>query len=288
MTIRKILVPIDGTEAARPPLALAFALAHRFAARVDVLHARIDPLDAVSFAGEGMSGEVIQELIELTEEQAVSRASVARRLFDAAAAEAGIGEFATEPGRPAARFIEYLGREEDGVVAHGRLADLIVIARPLPGLDPAIHAALNAALFASGHPVLVPGHGDAGNAAAAGDFRRVLIAWNASAEAARAVTAALPFLAAAAQVTIAAPPADADAARPARDLAEYLACHGIGSEIIVLAHSRSAGEALLDAARAFDLLVMGAYTHSRLWQLILGGVTRHMLEQAPLPLLMAH
>jgi nucleotide-binding universal stress UspA family protein len=282
MTIRKILVPIDGTDAARPPLALAFALARRFGARVDVLHARIDPLDAVSFAGEGMSGDVIQELIELTEEQAIARAGTARALFAAESAKAAIDEGAAEVGRPMARFLEHLGREEDGVVMHGRLADLIVIARPLTGLDPAVHAALNAALFASGHPVLVPGR-----EAASADFRRIMIAWNGSAEAARAVTAALPFLTEATQVTIAAPPAETDA-RPAQDLAEYLACHGIGAEITVLAHSRAAGESLLEASRPFDLLVMGAYTHSRLWQLILGGVTRHMLEDAPLPLLMAH
>ncbi len=71
-------------------------------------------------------------------------------------------------------------------------------------------------------------------------------------------------------------------------LVDYLACHAIPADIRPLAEHRGAGEALLEAAAGFDLMVMGAYTHSRLWQLILGGVTRHMLEQAPLPLFMAH
>jgi nucleotide-binding universal stress UspA family protein len=282
MMFRKILVPIDGSESQRTLLKLAFAFAGRHAAAVDVLHARIDPMEAVSFVGEGMSGEVIQELIDLTEQQSVTRAAAARALFEEACRQAGIGEGPPAAGTASARYIEQLAREDEAVVRLGRLADLIVAARPAASLDPATQSTLNAALFESGHPVLVPGKGEVGL-----PFRQVLVAWNGSAEAARAITFALPLLAEAEQVAIAVPAADGDEAA-AQPLVEYLACHAIPAGVRQFAEHRGAGEALLEAAAGFDLLVMGAYTHSRLWQLILGGVTRQMLEQAPLPLFMAH
>ncbi len=173
------------------PLALAFALAARHAAAVDVLHARMDPMEAVSFVGEGMSGEVIQELIELTEQQSVARAAAARALFDETCRSAAIGEGPPAAGKPSARYIEQLAREDEAVVRLGRVCDLIVVARPAASLDPATQSTLNAALFESGHPVLVPGKGEAVEAA---PFRRVLIAWSGSTEAARAIAFALPLL----------------------------------------------------------------------------------------------
>jgi nucleotide-binding universal stress UspA family protein len=281
MTFRKILVPLDGSDSQRTPLTLAFAIAARHAAAVDVLHARIDPIEAVSFVGEGMSGEVIQELMDLTQQQSVARAAAARALFEEACRQAAIGEGPPVAGTASARYIEQLAREDEAIARLGRLSDLVVVARPAASLDPAAQSTLNAALFESGHPVLVPGRGDTGVR-----FRSVLVAWNGSTEAARAITFALPLLAEADEVAIAAD--DGVEAAAGQPLVEYLACHGIAAGVRQIADHRGTGEALLEMAAGFDLLVMGAYTHSRLWQLILGGVTRHMLEHAPLPLFMAH
>lgn len=282
MAYRKILVPIDGSDSQRTPLALAFALAGRYGAAVDVLHARIDPMEAVSFVGEGMSGEVVQELIDLTKQQSATRAAAARALFEQASHQTGIGEGPPAVGAATARYIEQLAREDEAVVRLGRLCDLIVVARPMASLDPATQTTLNAALFESGHPVLVAGKDEVNV-----PFRRILIAWNGSTEAARAITFALPLLAEAEEVTIAAPAADDEDVAP-QSLVEYLRCHAITAATRQLAAHRGAADAVLEAAADFDLLVMGAYTHSRLWQLILGGVTRQMLEQAPLHLFMAH
>jgi nucleotide-binding universal stress UspA family protein len=283
MAFRKILVPIDGSDSQRTPLALALALAGSHTAAVDVLHARIDPVEAVSFVGEGMSGEVIQELIDLTEQQSVTRAAAARAMFEEACRQAAIAEGPPAVSTASARYIEQLAREDEAVVRLGRLCDLVVVARPAASLDPAAQSTLNAALFESGHPVLVPGKNGISV-----PFRRVLIAWNGSAEAARAVTFALPLLAKADEVAIAASAVDEGAEAAAQSLVEYLGCHAIRAGVPHLAEPRGFAEALLEAAAGFDLLVMGAYTHSRLWQLILGGVTRHMLEHARLPLFMAH
>ena len=82
MSIKTILVPVDGTEAARPALETAFAVAKEFSAHVDVLHVSADPKDAVPLLGEGMSGAMIEEMIEYAEKESGERAASARRMFD--------------------------------------------------------------------------------------------------------------------------------------------------------------------------------------------------------------
>lgn len=282
MSMRKILVPIDGTEATRNALVTALAVAKRFAAHVDVLHSRIDPIEAVTFAGEGMSGEVVQELIDLTQQQGEARAAAARAMFADACASAGAEEGPPQPSRLTARFVDPRARDEDAVAHLGRLCDLIVVARPAPGGEPVVASVLNAALFETAHPVLV-----AGQSAAPELHRNVLVAWNGSIEAARSITAALPFLAAAEAVTVA-HTGELDEGRTPQDVLEYLACHSIRATTLALPPQQPVADALTDAARDADLVVMGAYTHGRLWQLILGGVTRQMLEAAAVPLFMAH
>ncbi len=282
MTFRKILVPIDGTEVTRPALVTGFAIAKRFGSHVEVLHPRVDPVEAVTFAGEGMSGEVVQELIDLTEQQGLARAAAARTMFKEACTEAGIVEGLTQADKVTACFLDPRAREDDAVAHMGRLVDLIVVARPIGGGESVTAAVLNAALFETGHPVLIPGASPPPPV-----HQRVLVAWNGSLEAARAMTAALPFLATAERVLIA-HGADLDDGRSPDDVVTYLACHGIAATSLALPRQAPPAEALATAARDADLLVMGAYTHSRIWQLILGGVTRHMLEAAAIPLFMAH
>ncbi|NJO67673.1 MAG: universal stress protein [Rhodospirillales bacterium] len=281
MSIRKVLVPIDGSDASRQALAAGFALGRRFGAHVEVLHPRIDPIDAVTFAGEGMSGEVVQELVELTERQAEGRAAVARAMYEEACAAAGIGDDHPQAGRLTGSYHDPVAREQDAVSRFGRLTDLIVVARPKSGESNA-YDVLHAALFGSAHPVLV-----AGTAAPAEVYERVLVAWNGSVESARAVSAALPLLVAAGQVTVVHTD-ELEQGTSSQDVVNYLACHSIAATALALPASQPVADSLLEATRKADLLVMGAYTHGRLWQLIVGGVTRKMLEAADIPLLMAH
>jgi nucleotide-binding universal stress UspA family protein len=118
----------------------------------------------------------------------------------------------------------------------------------------------------------------------------VAIAWNGSAQAARAVEGALPFLAGAKVTVLTAAEKDEFVAAPA-ELSAYLAWHGVSaSTATVEADSDAAGEALLAEAGKLgaDLLVMGGYGHSRVREVILGGVTYHVLGNAEIPVLMAH
>lgn len=282
MTVRTILVPVDGSESCTIALETAFELAADFGAHMAGLHVRIDPLEAVPFVGEGMSGALVQELIELTEHESAVRAQAARAMFERVQASAGCPSAASPtPGGPSAAWLEQAGREEDAIVRYGRLADLIVVGRTGADRGDSAVTAFTMALFETGRPVLVAGE------TCRAPFRSIVVAWNDSLEASRSVAASLPFLARASQVTAVC--VDEDAGEPALDdLVRYLGWHGIAAQRRFIEARGSVGEALVRAAHGADLLVMGGYSHSRLRELILGGVTRYMLEHARLPLLMAH
>jgi nucleotide-binding universal stress UspA family protein len=116
------------------------------------------------------------------------------------------------------------------------------------------------------------------------------VAWNGTAESAAAVHAAIPWMQRAEAVRVLSADEYQRRGPAAAELASYLALHGIRPEIAQFRPlEREVGRGVLSAAREFgaDMLAMGAYSHSRLRQLILGGVTRHVLENAALPVLMA-
>jgi nucleotide-binding universal stress UspA family protein len=144
------------------------------------------------------------------------------------------------------------------------------------------------ALFDSGRPLLlVPRHG--GNPSP----RRILIAWDGSARSARAVKDALPLLAAAETVVAVTVTGEKDLSRmaPGADLAGYLARHGIDCKLATLAaEQRDVAERLrlVGADEDIEMIVMGAFVHSRFRQAVIGGVTQSLLDHAPAPLFLAH
>jgi len=181
-----------------------------------------------------------------------------------------------------------LGRDE--VVAHARVADLIVAARA-DRHDRARRELLEDVLFKSGRPMLLL----PSPARHKQRWDRVLIAWNARAEAVRAVTGAMPLLQAAKDVRVvtvdAAPSAAGHGEAPGRELAAYLARHNVRVEVSNLdGLGREHARAIADAALDFDadLIVMGAYGHSRPREFVLGGVTRDLLAGSRIALLLAH
>lgn len=166
----------------------------------------------------------------------------------------------------------------DAMAEAGRLADLAVVSRgdPLAGDLP---LALRCPVLAVSDetPITFP-------------VERVCVAWDGSAEAATALRAAVPLLAGAAEVTVITVE-DAPSAWPATDALAYLSRHGIGAEQVVLPRLGSVEETLLRevSLRGAQLLVMGAFGHSRVREFLFGGVTRSMLEMKHGPaLLLAH
>ncbi|BAE50333.1 universal stress protein [Paramagnetospirillum magneticum] len=284
---KSILVPVEDEMSAAIPLDTALRLAGRFSAHVTALHVRADPTNAVPLVGEGMSGAMVEEMIGIAETQGAQRAKLARAAFDTALARNGAPLADAPPVEGlSAEWIEVVGREEDVITWRGRVSDLVVFGHPGGEAEVSSLITLNTALMACGRPLLLC---PAEPAPLPGS--NVCIAWNGSAEAARAVGFAMPFLKGAASVTILTVAEHAGGPAPAGDLETYLAWNGIAAGTTVIqAPSSHAGEELVRQTRKVgaDLLVMGAYTHSRLRQLILGGVTRHVISHAPLHVLMCH
>ncbi len=172
-----------------------------------------------------------------------------------------------------------------------RFADLVVLPRPYAENRGHEHeAVLEAALFNGEVPVLVVPDGKE----VPPQMENVVIAWNDSSEALRACRAAMPFLKAAQDVciTIIDPPAHGpDRSDPGGGLSQWLARHDVRSEISVLARTMPRVSDILNRQvidKGAQMIVMGAYGHSRFREAIMGGATRHMLEVAEVPVLMMH
>lgn len=275
MTIQHLLMPLSGHAGDRAALDAALMVARRFDATVDVLSLRPDPQRVLAYTGAEMA-VATSMLLEGAEKASDEVASRNRAVFEAAkaAAAAGIG----------VEFREETGSESALIGRRGSVSDLIVT--PGPGQDQtATRAVLEAALFSTGRAVLmVPGPAPA-------DFaERILVAWDGGKEAARSVAAALPLLAAATAVGVYTRDEGEDRCTAA-ELVRYLSRHGAPSNRITDDDPKQAVDAaILAAARRTNagLIVMGGYSHSRFREMILGGVTEHILFHAHCPVLMAH
>jgi nucleotide-binding universal stress UspA family protein len=171
-----------------------------------------------------------------------------------------------------------------------RHADVSIVTRPSKTDIAPAHAILEAALFASGRPIIiVPPEWKGGPIG-----RKVLVAWKPTREAARAVGDADDFLIQAEQVsvvTVDAKPSRGYGEQPGVDITAHLAHRGVKAELFNLdSAGRGETRAILDQALAVgaDIVVMGGYGHARLSELIFGGVTRETLKSAEVPVLMSH
>jgi nucleotide-binding universal stress UspA family protein len=288
MSIKLILVPIAGTDDDTVVLEAAQILAARFSAHMEVLHAQLDPRDAVPFLGEGASGALIQQIMEAAQRDSSTRTTRARASFEAWRQRHSIPLAA--PGvasGPTVSWREDVGAEDEVVGRRGRLADLIVVRQPSSEGNIVPTVSFEAALLDTGRPVIaVPG---AGTAARMGEGP-VLVAWNGSVESGRAIWAAMPLLATAPRVSILSVLED-DKAADGGKVVEYLAWHGVKADLLPTTRKQSnVGAQILAEATALNagLLVMGAYTRSRLRRMVFGGVTEHVLTNAKIPAFMMH
>jgi nucleotide-binding universal stress UspA family protein len=285
MSIRIILTPLFGDDADVAAAQAAFAVTRRFDAHVEGLFARIDPLDTIPIVGEGVSPTVMDDLTRAAEVEMDKRASAAKAHFEAARTAAGVAlaEGPPAPGGTSARWSEITGRREEVIPHKARVSDLVVFgAQPSDSAE--LGGAIETTLVAAGRPLLLAPKG----VQTIGE--RVALAWNDSAEAARALAFALPFLEAASAVNVLTAETWRTRFEATEDLAGYLAWRGIACERRAIEAEDDVGAALLQAASeaGADLLVMGGYGRSRLRELVLGGVTRHVLTHAQLPVLLAH
>ncbi len=204
----------------------------------------------------------------------MERHGVQRRADQATAASLSWSWLATAPSG------------HDFVGSYGRVFDIIVLARPATEWQSPSMVTLESALFESGRPVLIAPPSSPRSLAT-----NILIAWNRSTEQARATAFAMPLLRLAERITILTVEGSTVAGPSGVEMARSLKANGIAAEPITVNPGKiSAGETILIKAEELgcDLIVKGAYTQSRLRQMIFGGTTRHILAKARLPVLMAH
>ena len=286
MPVRKVLVPLSGVAAEAPVLATAMTVARTFDAQVVGLFVRSDATEALPYLGDGVSGKVIEDLLQAAKEGSDRASANARSMFADAALKAGV-PLATDGGEirlPSARFLDVTGHRDDIVVSQATLSDIVIFGEGNIGV--AGGSTLEAAMMSAGRPVLI-----APKAAALHIGGSVAIGWDESAEASHAVTAAIPFLVKARKVTIFRICRKELDPAPAAMLADYLALHGVAADVhLVDAQGRAVGEVLLEQTEKLgaDLLVVGGYGHSRLREFLVGGATQHIRSHATIPVLMAH
>ncbi len=194
----------------------------------------------------------------------------------------------SEPGKPDApscNWTSVSGDAAEFVESHGGAYDLIVLGRP-SAPSPSAYSTIEVALMSTGRPVLLAPPDPPAQLG-----RKIMVAWNRSAQAARAMHAAkVLMLPQAASVRILSIVTGAKHGPAAAEIAKNLSWSGIDAEVREMSpSSQGVGGVLLAETSAIraDLLVMGAFSNSRLRQIIFGGVTKHVLENATLPVLMS-
>ncbi len=266
-----------GVDAIGPGPTVALDLASKLGAHVTGVALAVDPI---------VPGFVVAplpvEVIEQARLQATAVAETATARFSGAADAAGV--------KAETRVAEILmGGAPEGFVVNCRTTDLVVIGQDDPDRpEPMREAMIETALFEGTAPLLIVPYISAGALVP----KRVMIGWDGSRTAARAVQAALPFLELAEKIAVVmVAKAGSTPGQPGAELATWLARHGLDIELTqVEAPDISIADALLDHAadKAFDLIVMGGYGHSRVREFLLGGATRGILATMTIPVLMAH
>jgi nucleotide-binding universal stress UspA family protein len=278
MTFKTIVAVIQGEKDEDRLLDCVLPLANHFKSHVIGVHA--EPMPVAYTTPMGFPDA---EFIHISSERNEKRAAELGQRYSARCLAEGIsGEW---------RSLEsFSGDSALSSLASARCADLIVAVQSNPDGDSISSANLEGLLFEAGRPVLFVPYA----ASVTGTFRKVLIAWNGSREAARAVFDALPFIMDADEVEVLVVDAEddeeQDATVAAADIAASLGRHGVHVTVV---NEKSAGLSIgtvieNHAAEAKpDMIVMGAYSHSWLREFLFGGVTRTLLHSMPVPTFMS-
>jgi nucleotide-binding universal stress UspA family protein len=272
-TMKTILLPVEANSAIEGAFATAGLLANRFSARVDCVALRPSIVDFIA-------PDPVVVVLPQGGYSETDSLQAARDRFDTLSRKS--------PGGP--DVFRWSGRppiDDAGLSLLSRVYDVTVVGRPGVGRNEPRMTTLEAALFESGRPVLMAPPNVPRSVGS-----NVLVHWNASTETARIVFDALPILKLAEVVTLLSVEGNMVPGPKPEDMIDYLAAHGIKSTAVFIkpATKAGAGEAILVEARkqGADLILKGAYTQSRLKQMIFGGATQHMLQASDIPVLFSH
>ncbi|PSJ64021.1 universal stress protein [Pseudaminobacter soli (ex Li et al. 2025)] len=279
MSFKTIVAIIQSKDDAERVLDCALPLAARYDSHLIGVHAEALPVAYTSAVGFPDT-EFLQTTAELNKE----RADALQAMFRGRLRGAGLSfEW---------RSLEsFSGDSAHSGISSARCADLVIAAQRNPHAESTATADVDALLFESGRPVLIVPHA---GPAHDGSFRRVLLAWNGSREAARAAFDALPLMLEAehTEVFVIDPPEDVeqDAEASGAEIATALSRHGVNVSVVAESSRGRSVDHILQARIAgtdTDLLVLGAYSHSWLRQLLFGGITRTVLQSMPVATFMS-
>ena len=270
MPFKTILAIVQGTDDVQHVTECATALATRFGAHLIGLHSEALPIPYTSTIGFPEA-----EFIQASTEFNAERSRRLERIFKDHTATAGLSaEW---------RSLEsFTGDSAQSGVASARSADLVVAAQIDSGSGAGDTPDLDALLYDAGRPVLVTPRGGP----SVSSFSKVLVSWNGSREAARAAFDALPFIieADSTEILVIDPPDNPEAEEAGAAIAAALARHGAKVSVHMENSNGSSVDTVIRnrvSETGADLLVMGAYSHSWLRQLLFGGVTRTVLQSMP-------
>lgn len=278
-----ILVPYCDDDLADSALDTALTLADRYKSHVEGLHAWRTPQ---IIAGEGVVFPT-ESLARLADEgrqfARAARERFNRRMSDRGIAFRGVSE---QADAVTCGWREGEGIESEIVGDYGRIFDLIVIGRTVSGTTADWKTTVEAGLFESGRPVLLA---PAKSPTTVG--RHIVIAWNCATETARTIAAAYPLLQDAEQITVLTVEGGTVQGPSGEEIASHLRRRGLACTAVTRRpQNLSIGDTMVAEAvnMGGDLLLKGAFTNSRVRQMIFGGATRDIINGASLPVLLAH
>jgi nucleotide-binding universal stress UspA family protein len=286
--MRRLVVLLGGTPCDQKAATTAVALAKRLGAHVEGLFTRLDASELVPRLGEGMSSVAIESILEASQiasEEAATRARAALTQ----AADAGGVEIATGlPARPglSVYFHDLTGPVDEIFDSEARLADLLVFGEPGEDAPVGWTHRIERGLLALRRPILVARGGVSANFG-----EKILVSYDGSLEAANALVHAAPILVAAKEVEVLQIHEGEKGVDHAGAAVRYLRQHGANASAHDMKLTRGhVGEEIAARANSVwaSLIVMGGYGRSRLREFILGGATRHLINHAPVPVLLAH
>ena len=284
--MRTILAHLEPSPVLPSILECAWLIGQQFESYIEGFHMRPGQPDVIAAGADGFVAAA-PDLVAGFEREAKERAEQASRLFEAFMAEKGLARASEteQPGICADWRIELAGGQT-AIGARARIFDIVVMGRPVEGQLTPNMAALEAALFDSGRPALV-----APPTPPQTFGEHVVIAWNGSSESARTVALAMPFMQRAKHLSVLTIEKGLVPGPSGAELAANLKRQGLACDYVHADPGQdSIGEAMIRETLKLggDVMVKGAYTQSRLRQMIFGGATSHILANADLPVIMAN
>jgi nucleotide-binding universal stress UspA family protein len=288
--MKSILVPIGGSDTDEAVFQTAMAVARPFASHLEFIHVRIGPGQAAVYAPHVgfASGPALLDALDHLDANSSARADLAMRHVSEFCARAGI-TLTDAPGPASGITARFRVEENDArrrLLYHARHHDLVVIGRAKRpnGLPPDL---LESLLMGCGRPILL-----ASASTPAELVGTVMVCWRETPDAARAMVAAMPLLTRAKRVVFAAvQEGDGDIAEAVSDVAAQFRWCGVPAEVQVSARNgRPTPDVLSSMARdcGADLVVMGAFGHSPVREILFGGCTQAVIQNGDRPVLLLH